>query len=170
MQRRRQSLSPLSRIFARVVSGDEVRPGLGACDLWTGGTSSRGYGVISIDGNTREVHRLVWEIQCGDVPDKLEVRHRCDVTLCVRLSHLALGTHKQNMNDMVRRGRQRGPRGEVHHRTKLSDDQIIGLCKMKREGASRKDVAAFFGVTPNYVSHLVSRTASRTRREGHLVA
>lgn len=79
------------------------------CWLWMAGTSLAGYGQISSSEATRRkevyAHRLSWEIHCGPIPEKLFVLHSCDTPLCVNPDHLFLGTHRDNMQDALRKGR-----------------------------------------------------------------
>lgn len=78
------------------------------CWLWQGATSRRGYGEIQRGSRGEgpvEVHRIVWELTNGAIPAGMEVCHRCDVPACVRVDHLFLGTHADNMGDMARKGR-----------------------------------------------------------------
>ncbi len=49
--------------------------------------------------------RQAWKYAHGAIPEKLRVLHKCDNTLCVRPSHLFLGTQKDNMLDKSRKGR-----------------------------------------------------------------
>jgi hypothetical protein len=50
-------------------------------------------------------HRFAWLIQHGPIPDGLMVLHHCDTPLCIRGSHLFLGTAKDNSLDMAQKGR-----------------------------------------------------------------
>ena len=70
-----------------------------ACWEWQGGTMPNGYGVASI-GKTKTMlaHRFAASFT-QDIKDKT-VLHRCDNPLCVRPSHLIVGTQKDNMRDM----------------------------------------------------------------------
>ena len=68
------------------------------CWLWLGFISPDGYG-------TRLAHRRAWELARGPIPDGMLVCHRCDVRHCVNPDHLFLGTHLDNMRDMIRKGR-----------------------------------------------------------------
>ena len=76
------------------------------CWEWRGTRSEDGYGLIHIKklatSNLR-VHRLMWEMHNGPIPDGLVVRHRCDNPPCVNPDHLEVGTKKDNAADMVQR-------------------------------------------------------------------
>jgi hypothetical protein len=86
------------------------------CWRWMGLKDKDGYGRHRPGTGTAymKAHRFSWLIHEGEIPPKLSVLHRCDKPDCVRPDHLFLGTHQDNMDDMVRKGRQ--ARGERHAR------------------------------------------------------
>lgn len=87
----------------RFMSKVEVSDG---CWLWKGGASGR-YGSFWYQGRVHHAHRASWALAHGDElpPDDIVVCHACDVPLCVRPSHLFLGTQLDNMQDAARKGR-----------------------------------------------------------------
>lgn len=93
------------RLWRRVQIGSSEQ-----CWNWTGITNERGYGKINIGRLPKRAHRVAWEVTHGSVPDRLLVCHKCDNRLCCNPSHLFLGTAKDNMTDMVTKGRQRKPK------------------------------------------------------------
>jgi hypothetical protein len=50
------------------------------------------------------VHRVAWVFTNGSIPKGMMVLHKCDNRKCVNPDHLYLGTHCDNMKDVVDRG------------------------------------------------------------------
>jgi hypothetical protein len=74
------------------------------CWIWRGyanGSKSNLRGKVSRKGRQVSVTRLVWELTYGSIPLGLNVLHTCDVTLCIRPSHLFLGTQQDNVDDIL---------------------------------------------------------------------
>ena len=80
---------------------------IGDCLVWQGAKNTRGYGFISIGARLFRVHRLIWQLSYGDVPQGLNVLHKCDNPPCIKLEHLFLGTPKDNTRDAMLKGRFR---------------------------------------------------------------
>lgn len=80
------------------------------CWEWVAATR-HGYGVIGTGPRCTKLSiasRVAWEIAHGEpVPEGFCVLHRCDNPLCVRPSHLFLGTQADNSRDMVTKGRSK---------------------------------------------------------------
>lgn len=76
------------------------------CLIWDGPINRRtGYGIIGWGGKVTRTHRAAWIAAHGPVADGLDVCHSCDVRACVELSHLWLGTRRDNMQDAKAKGR-----------------------------------------------------------------
>lgn len=81
------------------------------CLIWLGNTYNAGYGTVSYHADPHAerkmvaTHRVAWMLKKGPIPDGMDVLHRCDRRLCMNIEHLFLGTHAENMADMIRKGR-----------------------------------------------------------------
>ena len=101
----RESAFPLVQEFlrSRVIIDDET-----GCWIWQGNrTMGRrwvNYGVIP-SLNKQVAHRVSYTVFVGPIPPGKFVCHRCDVGLCINPEHLWTGTHQENMQDMVAKGR-----------------------------------------------------------------
>jgi hypothetical protein len=86
------------------------------CWLFTGATR-RGYGNIHT-GRGVGAHHVAWFLETGRWP-KANCLHKCDVRNCVRYEHLFEGTRKDNVRDMIAKGRDRffGDRGRSSNYT-----------------------------------------------------
>jgi hypothetical protein len=128
------------------------------CWEWKGTRSrgSKGYGVIGLGpgaGNAF-VHRLVYELLVGPVPDGLCVLHHCDNPPCCRPDHLFLGTRGDNAEDRHAKGRDyRGPRPWA---TKLTAEQVAAIWREYRaSGIGHKRLAKKHGVSASAVRHIL---------------
>jgi HNH endonuclease len=94
---------PLIERFNESFSVDDKT----GCWNWIGAIRTTGYGVIKRGSRGLQAHRAAWEIFIGTIPDGMLILHSCDNQRCVNVAHLRVGTHLDNMRDMVERGRAR---------------------------------------------------------------
>ncbi len=107
------------------------------CWEWVGHKNGDGYGRIRIPRSLSPTgkdfdalsNRVAWFLQTGEWPLKgIYVLHTCDNPGCVNPKHLFLGTHKDNMKDMVRKGRSAGQTGNWNGGVK--DPERCNLAKL----------------------------------------
>lgn len=81
------------------------------CYTWPGAKDSFGHGVIKVDGQPLGVHRVVWALANGGIPESGRVvRHVCPGganPCCANPAHLAEGTQKENVHDACADGRRK---------------------------------------------------------------
>jgi hypothetical protein len=144
----------------------------GDCWLWTGARRNGGYGafVYSRDGEVVQgrAHRFSYELHVGPIPAGMFVMHKCDVPRCVRPDHLTVGTCKDNVHDMIQKGR-RVPggtysrsgyqRGGLHHGAKLSERTVRAIRSDRDSGLSFSAIAAKYGVAISTAWRIVARKA-----------
>lgn len=100
---------------------------------------------------------MAYMLYYGPIPDGLFVLHSCDNPRCVRPDHLKLGTHDDNMADLVRR--KRSCFGERRPQSKLTDQKVLDIRRMAESGVMQKEIAEQFGVVDSVISVIVNRKA-----------
>lgn len=90
------------RYLALVSLGRSVDPD--ECWPWRGGRNSDGYGVFRAGRRLLLAHRIAYALAHG-APGRRVVRHECDNPSCVNPAHLLAGTQRDNVRDMIARGR-----------------------------------------------------------------
>lgn len=88
-------------------------------ECWTWKPKSRagslGYGSVKVQQpvngrnkpRTMLAHRLMYLVVHGEIPNGLNVLHKCDNPRCVNPAHLWIGTQRENIHDCRRKGRAR---------------------------------------------------------------
>lgn len=127
------------------------------CIEWIRGLNDRGYGMLRVStGKSMKAHRFAWELVNGKIPDGKMVLHKCDNPPCCNPEHLFLGTQKDNLEDMTRKGRRWpgnperfGPQdGENNNRSKLKKENVLEIKHLLREGKkSHGEIAKKFNVS-----------------------
>lgn len=112
---------------------------------------------MNVDYMPRYVHRVAWELANGPIPDGMVIMHRCDNPPCVELSHLVLGTQKENIADKYAKGRARVAVGERCGKSTLTTEQVIEMRRLYAQGVPKAELAIRFSVSRPNVYVVVTR-------------
>jgi hypothetical protein len=124
----------------------------GGCWLWTGSKFRTGYGRATQMCKPVSAHRLSYIINVGPIPSGRLILHSCDNRACVNPSHLRIGTHADNVADMVARGRNKlcgkcdsgfGRPGESNGQSKLTKEAVA---EIRSTTGQTKSLARKYGV------------------------
>lgn len=157
-----------------IQEGPALPGALGPCWPWTRGRDGYGYGVFYSRGKQHKAHRVSWLLS-HEPPGELCVLHHCDNPICVRPSHLFVGTKTDNAADCKAKGRHargnrsaaslypdrrpRGdrhgarlhpesrPRGEQHKNSRLTAHQVVCIRAAHTDGKSMRSLALEFRVS-----------------------
>lgn len=134
------------------------------CWRWTSSVAGSGYGVFKLGGRRLSAHRVAWELANGPIPPGSGwhgtcVLHRCDNRICVRPSHLVLGTMTDNNRDAAAKGRSSRflpdplP-GESNPNARLTNAQARAVRRLRRSTPARQ-IAVQFGVSLSTIKRVL---------------
>ncbi len=135
------------RFFAKVTKTD-------GCWLWTGSADDDGYGDFRIGRKElrEKAHRWSYRFYKGTIPEGQMVLHTCDNPPCVNPDHLYSGNALNNATDCIQRNRK--PRGAFWKRSNLTDEAVVQLRDMYRDGIEIREIAKVFSVSHGLISSI----------------
>jgi hypothetical protein len=81
--------------------------------------------------------------------------HVCDNPKCVNIDHLVLGTQSENKLDAKHKGRI--ARGDTHGMSKVSDEDVLTIRRLRSEGMTLRELGLQFGTCQSNVSQICRR-------------
>lgn len=114
-----------------------------------------GYTRIRIDQKHQRLFRYIYEQRYGKIPDKMQIRHKCDNPSCCNIEHLEIGTAKDNAMDKVLRNRSRkgipnlNTKGIKNGNHKLTENEVIDIYT---SNLSNKKLAFKYNVSAGLIS------------------
>jgi hypothetical protein len=145
-------LGPISRFM------DKVEKRKDGCWVWTASKLQDGYGCFKVGGKKISAHRYSYQAFKGDIPEGLVVMHSCDNPSCVNPEHLMAGTHKDNSQDAVSKGRMAS--GSRNSSAKLTEDQVAAI---KESSETVVILANRYGVNQSTISKI--RTGKKWNKQ-----
>jgi HNH endonuclease/Helix-turn-helix domain of resolvase len=114
---------------------------------WISDRTPRGDGYAHIYNYA--VHRLMWALYNGEIPEGMKILHKCDVRLCINPDHLFLGTSRDNTLDMYSKDRR--PYA-------LSEDEKEFIKTLHGMGKKQRDICRIVGVSKGSVYNVLNRS------------
>ncbi len=138
------------RFWEQVAMAEEAD-----CWIWQGpqwgGEEGDRYGQYTDGRWNYYAHRFAYAVKVGPIPVNGRVLHTCDRRLCCNPKHLFLGTQKDNIADMMAKGRGHKASGEEHGMRKLTKEQVLEIFVDPRP---QKEIAAVYGVGLTCISNI----------------
>ena len=94
----------------------------------------------------------------GEIPQGMEICHKCDNPPCVNPNHLFAATHAENMRDCMKKGRLNPPIGERAGAAKLTVLKVIQIRMLYQPGiVSLSQLAKLFEISERSIWGIIHR-------------
>lgn len=136
---------------------------INACWPWTGNfKTDKGYGRFPLTSrkSTTAPRFAYQDYHKTTIPNKLEIRHKCDNPSCCNPHHLELGTRKENMQDASKRNRIKNNPQKHHSKENLTQKDIEDIRNTYTKGDpnfSLKTLAKRYDVHFTTISKIVNK-------------
>lgn len=131
------------------------------CWNWTASIQNSGYGKFRVGDKMMSSHRVSYLIYKGEIPENMNVCHKCDNKLCVNPDHLFLGSQADNIRDKIKKGRQTN--GEKAWNAKLTKTQVKVIREAHKNGFQMKQIRDYFKISWTSISNIINK-----KRWGHV--
>lgn len=144
----------MERFWAKALEADN------GCLEWTLCRNSNGYGSLNFRGKWAQAHRVAYILAYGEIPIGMCVLHSCDNRLCIRPSHLRLGTQSENLLECVSKKRDKqstkpnNARGEHNGQSKLSVGDVQEIKRRRTLGETYEAISRSYAVTSVLISRI----------------
>lgn len=112
------------------------------CWEWAGALNSQGYGVVRWEGRQKYIHRVIFDLVKGPIPQGHHIDHTCRNRRCMNPEHLEAVTKQEN--DRRRPG------------TKVDPSMVRAIRRLAAEGMTGVAIAARFGLSQNHTSAILN--------------
>jgi len=137
------------RFWEKVNVGDGDQ-----CWNWNASVDTNGRGRIAYNSKLVGSHRVAYTFMCGKIPEGMFVCHTCDNPLCCNPNHLFIGTHDDNMQDMVNKNRSHH-NGEKSSKAKLTLEEVKDIRDMYNNGETQTKLAMKFDACQSVISRII---------------
>lgn len=124
------------------------------CWEWNKSFKSEGYGNAWWNNKHEIAHRLSWTCYVGEIPQGLNVLHKCDNRKCINPKHLFLGTILDNNRDRKNKGRNANTFGERNPFSKLTEKQVMDILTRLRKKERGSSIAKLYNVSKHAISKI----------------
>jgi len=135
-------MTEIERFEAKFTKGD-------GCWNWHAALATGGYGHFWLRGRPRPASQASYLLYKGAIEGGLFVLHTCDNRRCVNPGHLFLGTLRDNVDDMVSKGRQ--VKGSASKNAKLTEAQARAI---REDARSQRKIGAAYGISHTVVGQI----------------
>ncbi len=126
------------------------------CWEWSACKDKNGYGKLTYGGKPFLAHRMAFISVHGSIRKGYFICHKCDNPSCVNPAHLFEGTHRDNMEDMLQKGRS--PNNKGVNNPRYDNSEYVFIHKDGRMfNGTRHDFCEEFNLPSSNVSCMVNR-------------
>lgn len=136
---------------------NQLETGENGCQIWRLGRNKLGYGIVKLPIKKKPglAHRVALEIKLGrPIGDGLCALHSCDNPPCCNPAHLREGTHVDNINEKVEKGRQSKLQGEIHGSSKLTEAQVRAIL-IDANTSTQKTISERYNISRPTISDII---------------
>lgn len=145
-----ENIARIKKYYEKYVIKNE------GCWGWKGIVEKTGYTVLGLRPPIKG-HRASWMIHKGLIPKGMIVCHNCpngDDPKCTNPDHLWLGTHKDNTQDKIKKGRSNAPRGIRARHAILNDEKVKQIRIHLEKGLTCSEIGRQYEVSRKIISRI----------------